>query len=287
MGRDDAILLPVRVVAAIIVVVLVLAVIVLYGMPTETERFWAWTIGAPMTALLMGVGYAAGTYFFTRAFTSRSWRSVSLGFPSITVFTTLLLIATVLHWEKFNHGHIAFFAWAFLYAVTPVLIPALWLINRQRDPGRETTDLLVPLWSRSVLALSGAAISALALVLFIAPSVMMPDWPWQLTPLTARTVAAYVGLTGSSLALIAIDGRWRAAKVLIESLIIGVALTVVAILRAWDTLDPATEVRWALLGGIGLGLLSLLGLYGGMERRYRTVSLAAREEPVPPEEHVA
>lgn len=93
-----------------------------------------------------------------------------------------------------------------------------------------------------------------------------------------------MGLTGFSLALIAFDGRWRAGKVLIESLMIGVALTVIAILRAWDTLDAATEVRWGLLGGVGLGLLSLLGLYGGMESRHRAVSSAARESSVLPEE---
>jgi hypothetical protein len=68
MERDDSIRPVVRAVSLVIVFVLVLAVIVLYFMPAQTERFWAWTISPVMTPMLMGAGYA-------RALTSsRAWR---------------------------------------------------------------------------------------------------------------------------------------------------------------------------------------------------------------------
>lgn len=276
--RDDAVLPVVRLVAAVIVIVLVLAVIVLFGMPGETERFWAWTISPAMTALLMGAGYAAGAYFFTRVLFTRSWRSVTLGFLPITAFTTLLLLATLIHWDRFNHGHVAFWSWAFLYAVTPFLVPGLWLANRRTDPGRQVDDLLIPSRLRGVLTVMGALIVALALVMFVSPVTVMDGWPWQLSALTARTVSAYLALTGATLVLIALDARWRAAKVLVESLVIGSALIVIGIIRAWDTLDPSEQVRWLYLVSMVLGLALLLALHRSMESRSRTeVADASRE----------
>jgi hypothetical protein len=279
MTRDDSILGAVRLIAAIIVVVLVLAVIVLYLMPGQTERFWAWTITPPMTPLLMGAGYAAGAYFFTRALIGRSWRSITVGFPPIAAFTTLLLIATVLHWDRFNHTHIAFFAWTFLYAITPLLIPAVWLVNCRRDPGREAGELLVPSGSRAALALVGASICAVALVMFVRPGMVIDDWPWDLTPLTARVIAAYLALTGVSLGLVALDARWRAAKVIIESLAVGTALIIGGIIRDWDSLDPAAGVSWLYLASMVLGLALLGGLYASMEARARSGVPSADEAP--------
>lgn len=266
MTADDSVLAAVRAVAAIIVVVLVLAVIVLYFMPGETERFWAWTINPEMTALLMGAGYAAGGYFFTRTLMARSWRSITLGFLPITAFTTLLLIATAMHWDRFNHGHVAFQSWAFLYIVTPVLVPALWLANRRTDPGPESGEQWIPGAAWAALVVAGALITLLALVMFIAPDAVMDDWPWALTELTARVVSAYLALTGISLVQIAIDARWRAGKVLLESLILGFGLIVIGTVRAWDDLAPAA-VRWSYLVSMIVGLTLLLGLYLWMERR--------------------
>jgi hypothetical protein len=265
MRADDAVILPVRIVAALVVAVLVLAVIVLYGRPGETERLWAWTIGAPMTTMLMGAGYAAGAYFFARAALARSWRTVTLGFLPVTVFTTMLLIATVSHWGNFNHSHAAFIAWTGLYLVTPVLIPALWYLNRPRDPGREPGDVMVPFWPRAVLVAFGAVLALLAGALFISPNTVGGDWPWELTPLTARTVAAYIALTGVTLLLIAWDARWRAARVPVESLAVGMFLIIVAIVRAWDTLDPSQAVRWLYVTSMVLSLLLLVALHRGMD----------------------
>jgi hypothetical protein len=215
--RDDSILPATRITAAIIIVVLVATVIILYGLPGETERMWAWTITPDMTALYMGAGYAAGAYFFARVFASRSWRSVTLGFLPITSFTVFMLLATILHWDRFNHSHAAFFGWTLLYAVTPVLVPALWHANRRKDPGRVPGELIIPPAARGLLAIAGGLIAVLAVGMMVAPGTVSDSWPWQLTHLTARVCAAYLILTGGSLVFIALDGRWRAAKVLTET----------------------------------------------------------------------
>ena len=54
-------------------------------------------------------------------------------------------LSTLLHLDKFNTS-LSFYAWAFLYVVTPFLIPILWgLRNRATDPGTpDPDDVVVP-----------------------------------------------------------------------------------------------------------------------------------------------
>lgn len=38
---------------------------------------------------------------------------------------------TIVHWDRFNHGHVAFWLWACLYLVTPFLVMGGWLANQR------------------------------------------------------------------------------------------------------------------------------------------------------------
>jgi hypothetical protein len=268
--RANRLLPEVRWVGAVIVVVLVLAVSVLYVMPDETERFWAWTIQPRMTPLLMGAGYAAGAYFFTRVAAGTPWHRVARGFLPITVFTWLMGLATILHWDRFNHGHLAFWLWAGIYFVTPFLVPALWLRNRHQDLGTpEPVDVRVPSMARAAMSVVGLAIVVLGVGMFLRPGDVIPFWPWQVTPLTARVIAGFLALTGTSLVSVALDSRWSAQRVMLESLILGLVLILAGVARAWANFDPNELVRWAYVGGLSAGLAALIALYLAMELRRR------------------
>jgi hypothetical protein len=267
---NDRIRFEIRAVAALIVVVLLFAVAVLYLLPTETARLWAWTITPTMTPMLMGAGYAAGAYFFARVLWCSEWHRVAIGFLAITLFTWIMLLSTVIHWDRFNHGHFAFWAWFGLYLVTPFLVPALWLRNRMADPRTPGPyEVVIPKPARISLTAVGLAILLLALVMVFVPGAVLSTWPWQLTPLTARVVAGFLGLTGASLVGIAIDARWTAARIMSESLILGVVLIMAAVPRAWDNFDPTSPARWIYVAGLGCALVGLLSLYVAMELRVR------------------
>lgn len=50
-------------------------------------------------------------------------------------------VATIVHWGKFTHSHVAFWLWAGLYFTTPFLIFWVWWANRRRDvPAVESQD---------------------------------------------------------------------------------------------------------------------------------------------------
>ena len=107
---------------------------------------------------------------------------------SVTLFAALLGVATVIHWDRFNHGHVAFWLWAGLYFTAPSSCSPLVANQRVAAPPRPTSCA----WpvARVVVAAGAGLALVQGLVMFAVPSVVIPVWPWQLTPLTCRVVGA-------------------------------------------------------------------------------------------------
>jgi hypothetical protein len=266
--RDDRILPLTRVLAAVVTAILVTAWIVLFLWPGQTDRRFAWTVAPTMTPMLMGAGYGSAALFWARVTAGRQWHAIGLGFLPTTVFAWMLLVATLLHWDKFHHGSGAFRLWLWVYLVTPVVVPAVWAWNRRRDPGvPDAADPISPPPVRAALVASGLTMLAIAAWLFLFPTSAIAAWPWSLTPLTARTVAAFVALPGVSWLLIAMDGRWSATKAVVETLALGLVFLLVAVARAWGEFDTSRPLTWAYVGGLVGTVAVLTGWYGWMERR--------------------
>jgi hypothetical protein len=266
--RDDRVLLVTRWVARLIVPFLAAAFLVLYGLPTRTTDLFAWTIRPEMTPIVMGAGYGAGVYFFIRVSTATEWHTVAPVFPGIATFTWFMAVATALHWGNFNHAHHTFVLWVVLYAVTPVLVPAVWAINRRTDPGEPTAGAVrLPGVVRLLGGGLGLVVTVSAVALFVAPAPMIDAWPWTVSPLTARVLAGWFALFGVVNGVVALDPRWSAARVLIQSQVLGFALVLVGVVRFWANFDPSDPLTWAVVGGMALYLVAVLALYVGMEAR--------------------
>lgn len=266
--RDDRVLPVTRWVARFIIPFLVVAFLVLYGFPTRTTEFFAWTIRPEMTPIIMGAGYGAGVYFFYRVSTVDSWYKVAPAFLGIATFTWFMAIATVLHWGNFNHSHHAFYLWVFLYAVTPLLVPVLWALNRQTIADEQASaEVRLPRAVRLFGGGLGVVLTLGAVVLFLVPGVMIGSWPWTVSPLTARILAGWFALFGVVNAVVVLDPRWSGARILVQSQIIGFALVLVGVGRVWDNFDPSNVLTWGVVGGMALYLIAILVLYLGMESR--------------------
>jgi hypothetical protein len=274
-ARDDRVLPETRWLAAAIVPVLVAAFVLLYLFPDHTDATFAWMVCPRMAPLIMGAGYIAGAYFFAHALLARRWHTVHLGFLPITVFTICMAIGTFLHLDQFHHGHISFYTWVFLYVVTPVLVPLAWLRNRRTDPRTPAPGdpvLSTPVrWAAGAL---GAAQLAIALTLLTQPDLMIRTWPWALTPLTAQTMSGWFALPGMVAVMMAVDPRWSAIRIVAQSQLIGLALILLAIPRAWDSFDRANPLTPAFIVGMGGLFLALLALNVAMELRLHTLARA-------------
>lgn len=268
--RDDRILPMTRWISRLIVPVLAFVFLLLYIFPHRTDEMFAWTVRPDMTPLLMGAGYIGGAYFFVRAARAEKWHHVAVGFLPVATFASLMTAATLIHWDRFNHGHPAFFLWAGLYATTPFLVLYAWWENRKRDTKvADADDVTLPLGARWVMGAFGAIILATGILLFLFPSLMMGIWPWTLSPLTARVGGGWFALPGVLWLGIARDPRWQAARIGLESQGLSLVLILLGVARAWDDFDKANAMTWLFVGGMTLLLLIVVVVYARLESARR------------------
>jgi hypothetical protein len=235
-----------------------LAVIALFVLSTETDQFFAWTIAPPLTAALMGAGYAAGFVLVVLSFRDPVWAHSRLAVLTILAFTLLTLAATVLHIDKFHlQSEFAALPWLaraagwFWLGVYVVIPPAMvvCLVRQERAPGRDPAPgHPVPMALRVALAVEAAVLLAAGATLWAAPSTATTLWPWALTPLTARVVAAWLIAFGVATALASVAGDLARLRTSAVAYTVFGALTLVALARFPDTLEWSGVPAWALLG---------------------------------------
>lgn len=257
-----------RVLAAAIVPFLVVAFAILYFRPDDTGRLFAWPIAPHMSAYLLGAAYIGGAYFFVRVVFEKRWHRVSVGFLPVTAFATLMMLATLLHWDRFNQGSIAFTAWVALYATTPFLVAGVWMRNRHTDPRTpEADDVEIPAAVRLFVGTCGALVLGTGIFLVTAPTVLIRVWPWPLTELTARVIGACFALVGVFGVTIVRDTRWSAARIALQSQAIGIGVILVGALRSRDEFDAGSASTFIFVTGMGAILGAIVGLYGVLEWR--------------------
>ncbi len=255
-----------RALSAFIVPFLLAAFVVLYGFPRDTKRLFAWTIKPPMTPMTLGAVYMGGSYFFVRAFRAKAWHTVKAGFVAVGTFATLMGVATIIHWDRFNHSHLAFWLWAGLYFTTPLLVWGVWLANRRRGTKPGPDDVMLPPPARRLMAGTGALAVAVGLFLFLAPDRAIDLWPWMLTPLTSRVLASIFMLGLAQLGVLT-DPRWSAARLMLQVQVFMLSLILIAAARAHADFDASNPLTWLLLAGFAGTMASAAVLTASMERR--------------------
>ncbi len=276
MQKTDRILIITRVLAAIIIPFLVVAFLILYFAPQQSGQLFAWPVAPEMTAMMLGAAYMGGVYYFSRVVFANRWHRIKLGLLPVTAFASLMGVATVLHWDRFTHEHIAFFFWALLYLGLPLVLVGVWLLNRREDPGvAEADDVMLPRPLRWLLGVVGGVLVIVSMLLFLFPETMIPTWPWRMTPLTARVMAAMFVLPGLVGLGIAQDGRWSAARIILQAQIFSIVLILLAVVLSSGNFDWSQAVSWIFVGGMTLILLMLVGITIWAERKQRSLQRTA------------
>lgn len=249
---DDRILPVTKWVAIGIVPFLVVAAFLLFAFPDRTGELFAWSIEPPLSAFMLASAYVGGVWFFVGVARARGWHRVKHGFPAVVVFAGALLVATLLHLDRFSQN-LSFVVWLVLYATTPFLVAALWIIQRPRDPRMpDPGDVVIPLPWRIGLALIGFAALAFGAVVFVAPTLAIPHWAWTLTPLTAQVTGAVLSLTGVVNAGLLRDARWSSFRLLFQAQLLSLLAIAVSLVARRDDLlwdRPMTPAFLALVAG--------------------------------------
>lgn len=275
-AEPERVLAATRVLAVVIVPVLVAAFIVLYLFPDEAGRLFAWPIKPHMSAMMLGATYLGGAYFFTRTALSRQWHRVRLGLIPVTTFAAIMGIATILHWDKFIHQNFAFMLWAFLYFTLPFVIPAVWYLNQRAAGGGSVgAERLLPGWLRVATGGVGAVMLGASAILLIVPQVMIPIWPWTLSALTGRVMAAMFALPGLVGLGAAMDGRWSSASIIYQAQAVAIAFFVAAIVLNRDEIQWSQAGSWIFLASLAL-VAALIGLAAWEGKRAGEAGQASR-----------
>lgn len=264
--RDDRVLRGTRLLAAVICPILIVAFCVLYPSPTDTKRLFAWTINPTMTPMVLGSAYIGGAYFFFRAWRASAWRTIKVGFVPVTMFASSLGVATIVHWDTFNHAHVAFWLWAGLYFTTPFLVLTVFLRNQAVQAPPTPGDLRLAPLARAVVGITGVGALVTGMFMFLVPGSAQDVWPWVLTALTARVMGAVLmlGVAGIGVYL---DPRWSTVRLILQVERIMIALILIAGIRAHREFDASRPLTWMLGGGLVAVLVGSTLLDLSMQRR--------------------
>ncbi len=248
-----------RVLSAVIIPFLLVAFGFLYFFPGSTGRLFAWTIKPTVTSMVLASAYLGGAVFFARVLRERSWHVMKTGFWAVALFASLLGIATLLHWDRFSHRHVAFWLWAGLYFTTPFLVAGGWLANRRFAAPAGADERRLGARSEWAVALVGLVALVQGVVMFVLPSRVIPIWPWTLTPLTCRVVGAIFCL-GAAGAGVLVDRRWTSLKLMVQTALVMITLMLVAAVRARAEFLTDRPLTWVMLAGfivvfVGAGCL--------------------------------
>jgi hypothetical protein len=278
--RDDRILPLTRVVAAVVMAILILAFVILYLNPTRTSELWAWEIRPNSTAIFMGSGYFAGAYLFMRTAIGTYWHRTSAAFLPITAFTVAMLLATLLHLNRFDLSTFAARTWLLLYILTPLLVPYLWYRNRTTDSGAfEALDAVVPEPVRLAAKLIGGALIALAVAGFVYPPLLIDIWAWKLTPLTARVASGWMIVFGGSFFMASLDTRWSAWRVVLEAAAVADVLMLIGALMNKGDFTPRALAIWAAVLVAAIALMAAFHIVMTLRQRSREPMKAPGSAP--------
>ena len=229
-----------------------LAFVVLFGLADKTERDFAWTINPPATAAFLGAAYAAGCVLVVLALRKGTWAALRIPFLTILVFAIATLVATLLHLDRFHFrsevlaARYAAYFWMVVYVLVPPAMVAV-LIVQERRPTPFPDPLVMPTALRVTVLVQGLVLLAVGSALFGVPAVATALWPWPLTPLTARVVAAWL-LAFGLCAILAWNSK-DLARLDVAAWAYGLlsVLEVVVIIRYTGTVRWSTPAIWVYL----------------------------------------
>jgi hypothetical protein len=172
--------------------------------PAATATNFAWPIASPAAASVLGACYGSVAVMLAAALFAREWRQVRPVVAAAGVLTSVLLLATFLHWTVFTHGTVAFWLWFVSYLLPPPTLLVLW-VWQERRPAVPATDRL-PAWAANLFMGNAVILGSVWTFLFFVPMVLAP-----LPPVLVRVYAGWALGLATLLWLTGKGRDWRLA----------------------------------------------------------------------------
>lgn len=256
--QGTLIALPLRLWLGVQVLFGIAAVLTIGVAPAETKTNFAWTIQPVVMAAVLGAFYASSALLFLLPLFAKRWEMIRIMILPTALFATVQLITTFLHWNKFAVGTTPFYIWFASYLLPPPIFVAAYLWHQRRAmPQNMQSDSPLPAWLRWIFLVCGSFLTIGAIIVFILPSVLIPVSPWQLTPLTARSLCGWIMILGVLMLAMLRENDKARVRIGASFLILLLPAMLIQMTRYADQVNWANLTLW-----IGLILAAILGLCG-------------------------
>lgn len=245
-----------------------LAVEVLFGVgavlavglaPQDTATNFAWPIHPVVMAAVLGAFYITSAPLFLLPFFAKRWQMTRAMILPTALFSTIQLVATFLHWDKFSVGTTPFYVWFASYLLPPPIFVAAYLWHQKRV-GDETpvpAEDQIPAWLRWALLILGVLLCLISALSFFTPNLVIPIFPWKLTLLTSRSLSGWLAAVGTiMLSMRKEDSRTR-SRLATPMLMLVLPALLLQMGRFANEVNWASPALW-----VGLILFALVGLCG-------------------------
>jgi hypothetical protein len=225
-----------------------------------TDRYFAWTISIRPNAAFLGAAYAAGFLLAVLALRKRRWRDVRVALVTVTVFTLLTLVPTVIHLHKFHLmdggviARLAAWVWLAIYLVVPIACLVVVIRQQLQPSGGEEVRRSMPRWLTSVLAAQGGTLFMVGVVLFVGgakvhhfPDGAMSFWPWRLTPLSAQVIGAWLLAVSVATGLVILERNLNRLLVPAATYTAFGLFQLLVALRYWTQFTAGYQWGWAYI----------------------------------------
>jgi hypothetical protein len=251
---------PLRVWLAVEVLFGIGAVMAIGVSPADSATNFSWPIQPVVMAAVLGAFYMSSALLFLLPFLARRWEMIRVMILPTAIFSTVQLIATFLHWDKFSVGTTPFYVWFASYLLPPPIFIAAYLWHQRRAGSQSTySDSRLPTWMRNLFWISGIGLIILAASAFLLPSLLIPVFPWQLTPLTARSLCGWIMILGVLLISMVRENDKARVRFGTPFLILILPTFLLQMSRYADQVDWANLTLW--LGLIFAAIMGACGLY--------------------------
>ena len=246
-----------------------LAVEVLFGIgavlaigrdPASSATNFAWPIQPVVMAAVLGAFYITSAPLFLLPLFAKHWENIRTMILPTALFSTVQLAATFLHWDKFSVGSMPFYVWFASYLLPPPIFVAAYLWHQRRAASTVVaSDDPIPSWLKRLLILCGGLLTLLAVLLFFVPGLLISVFPWQLTPLTARSLSGWLIAVGTIMLWMSRENDRTRVRLATPMLILILPALLVQIGRFAGQVNWGSPVLW--IGLLLFAIVSFCGVY--------------------------
>ena len=226
--------------------------------PERMDTSFTWALLPPLHARFVGVSYLFGGVFMIGCLLARHHSQVSPALPAIGIFTSLLLLVTLLNLEAFDFDLAPVWAWTVSYIVYPALAFLLAWVYRHRDV--PVDGVALDGWARAFLQVQAAVFGLLGLGLLTLREDMVDVWPWPIS----NGLAQFYG--GPFLAYAFCSWAYSRRRTWIEigpvvpAMLSFTAATLIVSVVHSDLFSAGDASAWIWFGGFGAASVVLVGM---------------------------